>query len=151
MYTFWRTAAFGLLLTLTANCQKTDLAPAVVVDEDPAALRTQWVWVADEGGLSGQGQTPAPGYQLTLQFKADGTLVEYVNGQEIRRTTYARAIETTLLYHDQRDIITINPSAARPDMRYIIEKLSDGELVLREDVFDGFTRTFRAQQAVNAL
>jgi hypothetical protein len=117
----------------------------------PATLETDWEWTSSVGGITGkQITTPATtGVTRKYVFRADGTFIQYDNGQEVQRATYVRGQGTSLLYNDQRDIITVNYRIVTPSgtlehsMRYLVDRLSSAELVLREDVFDGFLLTFQ--------
>jgi hypothetical protein len=133
------------------SCQKNDSAdtPAPAVPAASAVLETEWEWTSSVGGIAGKlEQTPAnSGRTERYVFKADGTCQQYANGQQMQSGTYTRGPQTSLLYHDQRDMITVSLSApagpAAIAKRYMVDRLSAQELVLREDVYDGFVKTYR--------
>jgi hypothetical protein len=132
----------GFIL-LVSGCQQPDVTPEVI-STDAHALEQQWVWDSYQGGFGGLPTTPVSGPSVVQEFAADGTLIRYEDGREVARTPYTRALATSQIYHDQRDIIR-----SVDGLPVIILKLTANELVVQDDVWDGFTKTYHRKQRIN--
>lgn len=143
MRTFLPNLGLAGFLLLIAGCQGPEVSPEVI-STDAHALEQQWVWDSYQGGFAGLPATPVSGPAIVQEFAADGTLIRYEDGRAVTRTSYTRTRETSQIYHDQRDIIR-----NMDGMPVIILKLTADELVVQDDVWDGFTKTFHRKQRSN--
>lgn len=111
-------------------------------------LNGRWEWVKSYGGFTGNAlYTPeSVGEQRYVEFQKKGVVHFWSNEKQVGSYNFiADKNKTSLLSHKKANMLTIEyqfresgtDSVITLPMWYIIDKLTD-ELILSEDVYDGF-------------
>ena len=108
-----------------------------------------WNWTESNGGFSGVSHhTPEnTGDEIHFIFNKEKIFNKIMNQQTILTPNYSISRGKSILFGNEYDFLIINYRYDLPDtimyqkMRYIILKIDD-ELILEEDVFDGYTHRF---------
>ena len=131
----------SLLIIWLLSCNKPDQA---------TGLSGSWYWVKSTGGIANQTLTPEnTGIERIMTFYTDDTVEVFENDSLVQKVDYYIRPEKSLLYQDTFQILTVNyrfrlsgsDSVIILPMRFIIREISM-QLVLEEDVFDGYTHTY---------
>jgi len=134
---------YGIIL-ISISCSK---------DNDELTIEKKiigkWNWIESNGGFTGHSHyTPEnTGTVTQLIFSKEKTVYKIMNKDTIHKTNYYISKENSILFGDSYDFLIINYRYDLPDttiylpMRYIIRNISD-ELILDEDVYDGYIHRF---------
>jgi hypothetical protein len=120
-------------LVVYPGCKKTAVSPF-------SMLYQRWEWVRSSGGIAGVVQTPqSEGYTRAIDFTENGFFTVYQDNAVVISSTYTIIRAESILDNREYDIIVFDNGL----LESAIIQLSGDTLVLREEVFDGFTHTYR--------
>lgn len=140
-----------LIFFLSISCSSDDDASSAdqVRKED---LLGKWNWVKSTGGMDGvtEHNPEKDGYTLQYHFKENDTVLITRNEETVyQKTTYLLTKEESILFHEEYPFLTIDFIFYDEDhtrtvlhMRYIINEVNRKQLLLTEDVFDGYGWVF---------
>ncbi len=121
-----------VVLFLIVGCKESDLSTGNM-------LQNQWQWVQTSGGIGGVVLTPtSEGYNQALDFTEDGTYIRYMNNAIAESGSYRIVKKESILDHQVYDTVIFEAGIPMS-----ILTLTDHQLILREEVWDGFTDTYR--------
>ena len=132
---------FGIVIVSCSNDNE---------DAIQQAILGKWNWIESYGGFTGNMHyTPEnTGKEKQLIFKDNGLVYFISKTDTVYNTSYFIRKEKSKLLGDMFDFLTINYRYDLKDtiiylpMRYIIRTISD-ELVIDEDVYDGFGHRYK--------
>ena len=121
------------VLSVYPGCKKTGVSPF-------SMLYHRWEWVQSSGGIAGVVQTPqSEGYTRAIAFTEEGVFTVYQDNAAIISSTYTIIRAESILDNQEYDMIVFENAL----LESAIIQLSGDTLILREEVFDGFTHTYR--------
>ena len=127
----WAVVTAGLLVH--PGCKKTGTSPF-------SMLYHRWEWVQSSGGIAGVVQTPqSEGYTRAIDFTENGFFTVFQDNAVVISSTYTIIRAQSILDNQQYDMIVFDNTL----LESAILQLSGDTLTLREEVFDGFTHTYR--------
>ena len=99
-----------------------------------------WEWVRSSGGIGGVVMNPASaGYTQSIDFEENGSYTLYRNNLVAGSGTFTITSAVSMLDNEEYDMVVF----ADGSPPQAITRLSDNELILREDCFDCFTHSYR--------
>jgi len=111
----------------------------------------KWNWVNSIGGHTGNTEhsPQIDGYTMQYFFKENDSVIITINENTIyHKAKYHLTKENSILFQDEYDFLTIDyiyydedNNPIKLPMRYIIYNISNNNLKLVEDVYDGYALT----------
>jgi len=130
-----------ILLLGISSCKKNEQPPV------STEIFGEWIWLYSLGGLTGNQVTkPSIGMESTYKFTRDSLWTQCYNGKCEVPTKFTMRMERSILFGDNRMILTIRRRVhlAQPDTgsviikdRYLVDEVSN-ELHIAQDIPDGF-------------
>lgn len=128
-----------LLMFCAVSACKTE---KILSGRDNAALYGKWKWVQSTGGFAGKTITPqSAGYQSSVEFKKDNTVLVYRNDSLTNKAKFTLTKTKTIFSTDSAYVIHYEPEM----MEEAIIKATKDTLVLADNVYDGFAKTYVKQ------
>jgi len=101
-----------------------------------------WVWYETSGGFAGVHETPVnTGETRKVVFEDNGEVTFYTNGEVTFSSIYTLANEKTIMAEDPLPVVKVEGIS----FVYVYSFPSSDELILRENVSDGFTYEYRRE------
>jgi len=111
--------------------------------EDGTSIVGSWTWYERTGGIGGLYETPeSTGKTRKVVFDDDGKVTFYEDGEVTISSTYSLAIEKTIFDEDPIPVINVDGVA----YSYAYSFPAKNELVLKDDVYDGFIDKYTRDQ-----
>ena len=99
-----------------------------------------WNWVSSSGGIAGVTYTPeSTGDNIVLEFTPDSIYREYLNDSLIVETGFSIVVAKSIYEHDSTKMISFNQGMISRSIVFD----SPNDLVLRDEVYDGFSSHYR--------
>jgi hypothetical protein len=127
-----------LLSILAAGCANAEQSRLI------KRLAGSWQWEGESGGIAGDGTAPAKdGPVKTIEIRADRTIVFKTDGKETSRKRFAVSQEKSIFTDKEGPAIRFEDDDTP---RIITFGKDDQTLTLADNVYDGFSRTYRRLQ-----
>ncbi len=120
-----------LLLTMTVSCNKKDPEPENKLNP----LYGHWTWLKSCGGLSG-GCKPADKIR-TIEFKEDGTLLVWEDGNPARASKFSIAQGKSIYSTEPQLLIQYDSTNIKQSYQ-----VNGDTLKLRDEIYDGFEHQY---------
>jgi hypothetical protein len=112
-----------------------------LADDARLSLIGTWEWVESSGGIAGEARRPTGDEPpFTVEFRADGSAL-FRTGDTINQTRRYQVGTEESIYHGREMPALYLEDDAVPRIIQITE--DGGGLTLSENVFDGFSQTYR--------
>ncbi len=121
-----------LSFTLLTSCHKDKL--------EANDLIGKWNWLSSSGGIAGTTYTPeSTGDVVVIEFTPDSVFRRYLNDSLIIESTFSIRSSESIYDHNPTQILVFDPDYVRQSFQFE----SPDELVLLDEVYDGFVSRYR--------
>ena len=100
---------------------------------EPDSILGEWQWVSKTGGIAGINEKPKDGEVIHLSFFSDSQYVIEKNDKMEKTGSYSLNPGESLILHDKVLLLKMDDETNQ------ICKIKGDNLILTDDVFDGFT------------
>jgi hypothetical protein len=108
-------------------------------DDQYKALQGKWQWIKSTGGFAGKTITPqSAGYRSSIEFKKDNSVLVYRNDSLTNQAKFTLVKTKTIFSADSAYVLKYEPEM----MEEAIIKATKDTLILADNVYDGFAKTY---------
>jgi len=100
----------------------------------------KWSWLSSSGGIAGTTYTPEnTGDNIVIEFTPDSVFRRYLNDSLVMESKFSIQSFESITDHESTPMLVFDPGY----MRQSFEFVSPNELVLLDEVYDGFVSHYR--------